>query len=272
MTEPLETEKPAKEGSSNWFWRIALFFAALATASWAGLALFLAVPEAARCLGDWRIWTAFGLLGSGQSNSECMELNEFGDFLAGAFAPLAFLWLVIAVILQGRELAKQREELAITRGVAVQQRAEMEQTADALLDQSKTMEKTALLNTQQQARADLYTLVDLIRPVFTRLVNMSGRTIGPNRSDHSFMIEFSELAVTTLSKKVDIFLDAEGDHSAARFIESLEPLAPLEDLLKELPERLSRFDHVLYERYHLYGLQAEFERMNRAFEVSPDGI
>lgn len=38
------------------------------------------------------------------------ELNEFGDFLAGVFAPLAFLWLIAAVITQRQELNETREQ------------------------------------------------------------------------------------------------------------------------------------------------------------------
>lgn len=30
--------------------------------------------------------------------------NEFGDFLAGVFSPLAFLWLVLGFFQQGQEL------------------------------------------------------------------------------------------------------------------------------------------------------------------------
>ena len=48
-----------------------------------------------------------------------MNLNEFGDFLAGVFAPLAFFWLVIgyfqskeALELQAKELAKLLGEQA----------------------------------------------------------------------------------------------------------------------------------------------------------------
>ena len=33
-----------------------------------------------------------------------MSLNEWGDFLAGAFAPLAFFWLVVGYFQQGEEL------------------------------------------------------------------------------------------------------------------------------------------------------------------------
>lgn len=45
----------------------------------------------------------------------CMSLNEWGDFIAGVSAPLAFLWLVVAVFIQSHELSEQREELRLTR-------------------------------------------------------------------------------------------------------------------------------------------------------------
>ncbi len=41
--------------------------------------------------------------------------NEVGDTLAGIAGGLAFLWLVVTVLLQGKELAAQREELRLTR-------------------------------------------------------------------------------------------------------------------------------------------------------------
>lgn len=44
--------------------------------------------------------------------------NEWGDFLAGSFSPLAFIWLVVAVFLQSMELKEQRVELAENRSVA----------------------------------------------------------------------------------------------------------------------------------------------------------
>ncbi len=46
---------------------------------------------------------------------QCLSANELGDFLAGFFAPLAFLWVAYAVIIQSQELAAQREELKLTR-------------------------------------------------------------------------------------------------------------------------------------------------------------
>lgn len=40
------------------------------------------------------------------------DLNNIGDFLAGVFAPLAFLWLFIGIRVQSLELRIQAEELA----------------------------------------------------------------------------------------------------------------------------------------------------------------
>jgi hypothetical protein len=40
-----------------------------------------------------------------------LKLNEIGDFAAGVFGPLAFLWLVLGYIQQGRELKLSSEAL-----------------------------------------------------------------------------------------------------------------------------------------------------------------
>lgn len=39
--------------------------------------------------------------------------NEFGDFLAGAFSPVAFLWLVLGYLQQQRELQQNTEALKL---------------------------------------------------------------------------------------------------------------------------------------------------------------
>jgi len=42
-----------------------------------------------------------------------MPLNEVGDFLAGAFGPVAFLWLVLGFLQQGDELRQGTEALLL---------------------------------------------------------------------------------------------------------------------------------------------------------------
>ena len=40
-----------------------------------------------------------------------LKLNEWGDFLAGITAPIAFLWLIIGYMLQSKELKMNTEAL-----------------------------------------------------------------------------------------------------------------------------------------------------------------
>lgn len=59
------------------------------------------------------LWAvAFGLLVyRGVGDASGMNLNEWGDFLAGFSAPLALLWLVIGYFQQGEELQLNTEAL-----------------------------------------------------------------------------------------------------------------------------------------------------------------
>ena len=76
---------------------------------------------------DWRIW--FGLvvtivwIGGGiwyiadlrsTDPTQSFSLEVVGGFLEGAFAPLAFLWLVIGLFIQQRELANNTDALRRT--------------------------------------------------------------------------------------------------------------------------------------------------------------
>ena len=76
---------------------------------------------------DWRIW--FGAvvtivwIGSGiwfvaysaaQDPNQAFTLEAIGGFLEGAFAPLAFLWLVLGLFIQQRELSRNTEAMRLT--------------------------------------------------------------------------------------------------------------------------------------------------------------
>lgn len=73
---------------------------------------------------DWRIWLGVvitivwvggGILFVGYVNesdpSQTDSLASVGSFLEGAFAPLAFLWLVLGLFIQQRELANNTEAI-----------------------------------------------------------------------------------------------------------------------------------------------------------------
>jgi preprotein translocase subunit SecG len=69
-------------------------------------------------------------------SAKCLSLNEWGDFLAGVTAPLAFLWLIIGYMLQRQELKNNTEALFF-------QRDEMAKQAIELKEQNKHLAATA---------------------------------------------------------------------------------------------------------------------------------
>lgn len=62
----------------------------------------------------------------------CLDLNELGDFLAGVFAPLAFLWLVLGYFLQRREISQNTKALELQAeelNSSVEQQKQLVETA-----------------------------------------------------------------------------------------------------------------------------------------------
>jgi len=103
------------------------------------------VPADAECLGGY---------------FPCMPLGEIGDSLAGIFAPLAFLWLVAAVLVQSQELQEQRKELKLkrtefelTRDVAIESKSVAEAQAKAAHAQAQAVEiQNDILRAQLEAQ------------------------------------------------------------------------------------------------------------------------
>ncbi|MEM6707260.1 MAG: hypothetical protein AAF648_00585 [Pseudomonadota bacterium] len=104
---------------------------------------------------DWRIWlgilltAAWLLLGMnyvsaniGWDNFNQLPADELGSFLEGAFAPLAFLWLVIGYFLQQRELQQNSAALRA-------QAEEIQRTAEQAVIQSDKMSQTEMHARQQ---------------------------------------------------------------------------------------------------------------------------
>ena len=87
------------------------------------------------------IWIAIAFVIVSQLNHPLKDLkiNEFGDFVAGIFAPLAFIWLAYSVQLQSDELRLQRKELEETKEVLKQQK----NAQDQLVSETAKMARTA---------------------------------------------------------------------------------------------------------------------------------
>jgi len=108
---------------------------------WFGLALTAAYMFAAYRYGVFD--SAF------ITNFERLPLNNQGDALAGFFAPLAFLWLFVATMIQSQELAAQREEIRASREVSKEQTKAAKDQAAFLNAQTAAMEAQTKLLTEQ---------------------------------------------------------------------------------------------------------------------------
>lgn len=112
---------------------------------------------------DWRIWLGLGLttawlaLGAvrisqdGWSHFSALPADELGSFLEGAFAPLAFLWLVIGYFLQQKELEQNTEALKA-------QAEEIQRTAEQAVIQSEKMAASEI-HARQEAFLQVYRAV-----------------------------------------------------------------------------------------------------------------
>ncbi len=122
---------------------------------------------------DWRIWLGLSLtvgwlllgvayisLTVGWGNFGSLRAAELGSFLEGAFAPLAFLWLVIGYFLQQKEL---------------------EQNTDALLAQAEEIQRTAeqaVIQSEKMAQSEVHarqdTFLRILRTVYAELGSITG--------------------------------------------------------------------------------------------------
>ena len=82
-----------------------------------------------------------------------MELNNWGDFLAGTSAPLALLWVVVGYYQQGEELCLSREELALQRQEIARLADSSAEQTKALARQAEAAEKSAQMNKEDEERA-----------------------------------------------------------------------------------------------------------------------
>lgn len=89
-----------------------------------------------------------------------LDPNNLGDFLAGAFAPLAFLWLAVAVFLQKDELSLQRQELMHSRKVLQEQAIELRRSVRQQERQAELAEKAARRSWELELAESLDVAID----------------------------------------------------------------------------------------------------------------
>jgi signal transduction histidine kinase len=210
---------------------------------------------------DWRIWlglgitTAWLLLGVvyigeriGWSRIGDQPADVLGNFLEGAFAPLAFLWLVIGYFLQQKELAQNTQALRL-------QFTEIQRTAEQAVRQSETIARNELharqatfMDIAEQVRRQLGAIVGLL------YVSSQGAT-GSGTVDGD---EFSRLWSELNKGDPDVF--------ARRMLETHNELDDTE-------ARLALFYGTEIRARHTNNFIFTFERLQkRAADSDSDGI
>jgi hypothetical protein len=96
-----------------------------------------------------------------------MELHDLADALAGIFAPLAFLWLFVATMVQSQELSLQRRELQLTRREFEQNRVVAKEQAEEARNQAKFIGTQTEMMVRSETDKHLNVLLDGIRDLVT---------------------------------------------------------------------------------------------------------
>ena len=208
---------------------------------------------------DWRIWLGLTLtlgwllLGAiyinqdiGWSNVIHLPADELGSFLEGAFAPLAFLWLVIGYFLQQKEL--EQNTLALKA-----QAEEIQRSAEQAVIQSEKMAASEV-HARQEAFLQIY------RSVRGQLGALAG---------FLFISSQSTLADGTVTPEEQSKLFAESGQDTELFSRRL---LELHIQLADQPEQqYELFYGTPVRARHSNSFIYTFERlMARAEEVDPD--
>lgn len=89
------------------------------------------------------IWANFGF--------EKNDLNSLGDFLAGSFAPVAFFWLILGYVQQGKQLdqntkALEQQERALQLQIdEMKENVEQQKNIVLLLSKEREEAKTRIM-------------------------------------------------------------------------------------------------------------------------------
>lgn len=119
------------------------------------------------------IWVTIVVIVAVLKSIWVLEANAIGDFVAGAFAPVAFGWLILGYLRQGHELKLQAAELALMRSEVANQTEVFRETL--------AQERIALnANLMQQISGSvpvwMVEVLERFQP-FTRVLNAAGKEV-----------------------------------------------------------------------------------------------
>lgn len=138
--------------------------------------------------------TMAGLFFWSNTHAVALKPNEWGDFFAGVFAPLAFLWLVLGYLQQGEELRLSTQALRL-QAEELKNSVEQQRELVEVTRQQVDGEREALAYERRQREEGA-------KPSFA-FVGAGGSFRGDGQSTYSFVLSNSGNAATELV--VDFF-------------------------------------------------------------------
>lgn len=152
-------------------------------------------------------WFAWWLMGDRIQELQTMDLNEVGDFLAGAFGPVTILWLVLGFFQQGIELRQGTTALNLQatelRNSVVQQCEMVSAQKASLLNYEKTLHPLLRLEVTDAGWRDndfgvAFKIINSGDYCESVVVKLNGEGMPPGRRDIDPLMTNSNCAVAFL--------------------------------------------------------------------------
>ncbi|MGB0126610.1 MAG: hypothetical protein WBP72_03150 [Rhodocyclaceae bacterium] len=215
------------------------------------------------------IWIATMALLFRWSGTEASHLrpNEWGDFFAGIFAPLAFLWLVLGYLQQGEELRLSTEALRL-QAEELKNSVEQQRELVEVTRQQVEGEREALAFERLQREEEA-------RPSFV-VVGGGGSFHANGHCTYNIHLSNTGNAATALlvdvvpparapHRLLDVPLFGRGKQWPLKY-ETVEPLEGAETQL------LLSFNDILGKQYHIaYSIQRETEDPHSSLSFTKTG-
>ncbi|MCG7521687.1 hypothetical protein [Ruegeria sp. Ofav3-42] len=176
--------------------------------------------------------------------------NEIGDTLAGISGSIAFFWLIVTVVLQGKQLSAQRKELVLNRiemreqSKATQEMAESQSAQVRLLvGQQEVVDQAAVLLGVKRRLEHLNTetITYFAHPKDSPHAHIEGRIVprGKYETELEFFLDLNECLEETIARLNEDRLDLELSIRKGFFNQKAD-LQEIRYYLDGLPENYDR--------------------------------
>lgn len=147
-------------------------------------------------------------MGTDWDTAKSMKFNEWGDFFAGSFAPLAFLWLVIGYFQQGEELSQN------TKALEQQERA-LQLQVDELKQSVEQQNISAVALSKQSDISSLMAKLEGTNHIIDSIERQIERISSTHSADASAKVKKLNTKLESLEEKIEQILETiehlEGD-------------------------------------------------------------